>query len=122
MSRIPIRLRLTLAFAIAMAIVLAATGAFVYFRVSAALDEAVNESLDNRLADARVLAERGISGPPRLEEEAFTEITSPSETLLSPAELQEARTRTHPPPALESALRHILALSQLKLVEMAHPL
>ena len=37
-------------------------------------------------------------------------------------ELQEARTRTHPPPALECALRHIPALSQLKLVEMAHPL
>ena len=90
MSRIPIRLRLTLAFAIAMAIVLAATGAFVYFRVSAALDEAVNESLDNRLADARALAQNGISDL-RLEEEAFTEITPPGETILSPAELQEAK-------------------------------
>ena len=96
MNRFPIRLRLTLAFAIAMAIVLAATGAFVYFRVSSALDEAVNESLDNRLADARVLAREGIGEPVRREEEAFTEIipAGRSSSVLSPAELQEAKAGT----------------------------
>ena len=91
MNRFPIRLRLTLAFAIAMAIVLAATGAFVYLRVSSALDEAVNESLDNRLADARVLAREGFTDL-RREEEAFTEIipSGQSSTVLSSAELRQA--------------------------------
>ena len=92
MSRFPIRLRLTLAFAIAMAIVLAATGGFIYWRVSAALNEAVNESLDNRLVDARRLAESGESGL-RTEEEGFTEITPRGVgTIFSPGELREART------------------------------
>ena len=95
MNRFPIRLRLTLAFAIAMAIVLAATGAFVYFRVSSALDEAVNESLDNRLADARALAREGVTEP-RLEEEAFTDFIPASgrSSYLSPAELRQAETST----------------------------
>ena len=97
MSRFPIRLRLTLAFAIAMAIVLAATGAFVYFRVSSALDEAVNESLDNRLADASVRARESTTTPPlRREEEAFTEFipAGRSSSVLSAAELQEAKADT----------------------------
>jgi signal transduction histidine kinase len=91
-SRFPIRLRLTLAFAIAMAIVLAATGGFIYWRVSSALNEAVNESLDNRLVDARELARGANPMPLRTEEEGFTEITPDGEgTIFSPGELREAR-------------------------------
>ncbi len=48
MSRLPIRVRLTLAFAVAMAVVLAATGAFLYTRLSTSLDEAIDESLQAR--------------------------------------------------------------------------
>jgi two-component system, OmpR family, sensor kinase len=90
MSRFPIRLRLTLAFAIAMALVLTGTGAFIYFRVSSSLDEAVTESLDSRLADARDLARRGLTVL-RLEEEGFIEIAPLGKSILSPAELEEAR-------------------------------
>jgi two-component system, OmpR family, sensor kinase len=50
-SRIPIRIRLTLAFALAMAVVLAAIGAFLYVRLGSSLDEAIDESLQARLAE-----------------------------------------------------------------------
>ncbi len=76
MSRLPIRLRLTLAFAIAMAIVLAATGAFVYFRLQSALNESVDESLALRLSDARRLAAAGGETGITITEEGFTEITT----------------------------------------------
>jgi CHASE3 domain sensor protein len=38
MSRLPIRLRLTLAFALAMAVVLSAVGAFLYVRLGDSLE------------------------------------------------------------------------------------
>jgi two-component system, OmpR family, sensor kinase len=75
MSRLPIRLRLTLAFAIAMAIVLAATGAFVYFRLESSLDEGIGEALEARLADATALARSGETGR-RADEEGFTTIVA----------------------------------------------
>ena len=51
MSRLPIRVRLTLAFALAMAVVLTAVGAFLYFRLGSSLDEAVDEGLQARTAE-----------------------------------------------------------------------
>jgi signal transduction histidine kinase len=51
MSRLPIRVRLTVAFALAMALVLAATGAFLYFRLQSSLDESIDEALEARAAD-----------------------------------------------------------------------
>ena len=45
MSRLPLRLRLTLVFAVAMAAVLAAVGFFVYVRVGSALLSSVDQSL-----------------------------------------------------------------------------
>lgn len=74
MSRLPIRIRLTVAFAVAMAVVLAATGAFVYFQLASALDEGVDESLAGRLSDAANLAATGRTGI-TMSEEGFTEIT-----------------------------------------------
>jgi two-component system, OmpR family, sensor kinase len=47
-SRLPIRIRLTLLFAVAMAVVLAAVGAFVYLRLANSLDEQLDESLEAR--------------------------------------------------------------------------
>jgi two-component system, OmpR family, sensor kinase len=91
MSRFPIRVRLTLAFVIAMAVLLAATGAFVYFRVDSSLNEAVIESLDARLTDAKTLARRGQSD--LNEEEAFTLIVDRNQaTFLTPEQLREAKT------------------------------
>ncbi|MBA3375556.1 MAG: HAMP domain-containing protein [Actinobacteria bacterium] len=51
MRRIPIRLRLTLAFAVAMGVVLAATGAFLYVQLRTSLDEAIDESLEARVSE-----------------------------------------------------------------------
>jgi two-component system, OmpR family, sensor kinase len=91
MSRFPIRVRLTLAFVIAMAVLLAGTGAFVYFRVDSSLNEAVIESLDARLTDAKTLATRGQSGLD--EEEAFTVIVDRNQVpFLSPEQLRDAKT------------------------------
>ena len=81
MSRMPIRVRLSLAFALAMAVVLAATGAFVYFRFESALDESVDESLSARLSDAVSLARAGGSTGITISDEGFTEIAEWFETL-----------------------------------------
>ncbi len=78
MSRLPIRLRLTLAFGVAMTIVLAATGAFVYFRLEASLDEGIDENLAARLVDASALAESGRTGR-TVTDEGFTEISASAE-------------------------------------------
>jgi hypothetical protein len=43
--RIPIRLRVTLAFAGVMAVLLAATGLFVYLRLGAELDATIDQGL-----------------------------------------------------------------------------
>jgi two-component system, OmpR family, sensor kinase len=55
MSRLPIRVRLSVAFAAAMAIVLAALGAFLYFQLRSSLDE----QLDARLRAQASAAEAG---------------------------------------------------------------
>jgi two-component system OmpR family sensor kinase len=103
-SRFPIRLRLTLAFALAMAVVLAATGGFIYFRVASALDEAVNDSLDARLADAKALAQAEARG--RTEEDWFTDIIRPGGT---PANLSVAQ--------LEQALRDRIVVERIPRVD-----
>jgi two-component system OmpR family sensor kinase len=51
MSRLPIRLRVTLVFAAVMALVLAATGLFVYLRMGSELDEAIDQDLHARARD-----------------------------------------------------------------------
>jgi heavy metal sensor kinase len=53
--RVPIRLRLTLAFVVAMAIVLSAIGLFVYVRLDAALDGTIDQSLRGRADDVTAL-------------------------------------------------------------------
>jgi two-component system OmpR family sensor kinase len=52
-SRIPIRWRLSLAFAVAMAVVLGATGAFLYARLGTSLDQSIDDGLHAR-ADALI--------------------------------------------------------------------
>ena len=56
MSRLPLRLRLTLGFALAMAVVLGAVGALLYVRLDDALSEQLDESLEVR---AQTLADGG---------------------------------------------------------------
>src|SRR5262245_42324364 len=62
MSRLPIRVRLTLAFAVAMAVVLAAIGALVYVRLQSSLDGEVDSGLQARATDLAALAAQGDTG------------------------------------------------------------
>jgi hypothetical protein len=50
MSRLPLRVRLTLVFAAVMAAVLAVTGLFVYERLQGTLDEQIEQTLITRAA------------------------------------------------------------------------
>jgi signal transduction histidine kinase len=55
LSRLPIRVRLTVAFALAMVIVLGAAALFVYLRQQADLNDAIDQSLSSRANDVATL-------------------------------------------------------------------
>jgi two-component system OmpR family sensor kinase len=79
MSRLPIRLRLTLVFTLAMAIVLAAAAWFLYLRVGNELADGIDQSLRARAQDVRALVLDGGSlngtGSPLIETgESFAEL------------------------------------------------
>jgi two-component system OmpR family sensor kinase len=83
-SRLPIRVRVTLAFAAAMAAVLAAVGAFVYAELRSDLDESIDQGLRARVGEVSALAgapERGLGGPGGTSlierEETFSQILDP---------------------------------------------
>ena len=59
MSRLPIRLRLTLLFALVMAVVLAATGFLIYRRVGATLLSSIDQGLRGQAVEAASRAEHG---------------------------------------------------------------
>ena len=65
MDRIPIRLRLTLAFAVAMAVVLAVLGFLLYTRMESALDNAMDRNLRGRADDVEALVRHGGIGLPQ---------------------------------------------------------
>jgi signal transduction histidine kinase len=71
MSRLPIRLRLSLAFAGAMAILLAALGVFLYVGLEHSLDEQIDANL-------RAQADAAATGAVVVEEETITQILAPS--------------------------------------------
>jgi two-component system OmpR family sensor kinase len=85
MSRIPIRLRLTLAFTLALAIVLAATGAFLYLRLGSSLDEAIDEGLRARAAE---LAPRVARGDTRLGDDIGAGLLDPDERFVQVLDLE----------------------------------
>lgn len=79
MNRLPIRVRLTLAFALAMAVVLAAMGAFLYFRLASSLDETINEGLQTRAAELAPLVAQNASllGSDFAGDENFAQVLGP---------------------------------------------
>ena len=87
MSRVPIRLRLTLVFTAAMAVVLAAMGIFVYSLVASDLSTALDRELRSRAQDLSALVERNGSleetGSPFIEHgESFAELIGPGDRVL----------------------------------------
>ena len=88
LSRMPIRLRLTLVFVAVMTIVLVAVGLFVYLRFRAELDATINSSLRSRATDVAALVKEADSG---LSEgrgnlvgrsESFAEVLDPAGQVL----------------------------------------
>jgi signal transduction histidine kinase len=61
-ARIPIRLRVTLAFVVVMALVLTATGLFLYLRFSSEFDRNIDDGLRSRAADVSALVQQADSG------------------------------------------------------------
>jgi two-component system OmpR family sensor kinase len=60
--RLPIRVKLSIAFVVVMALVLGATGLFVYVRFHETLDGTLNQGLRTRAADVKVLIREADSG------------------------------------------------------------
>jgi two-component system, OmpR family, sensor kinase len=110
MSRLPIRLRLTLAFTVAIALLLGTGGAFVYERQRSDLDEQIERELSARLAGvAAIIVDDGDDlGDPaqdpleRVDEEGFVQVLDEQGTvadataealkadpLLTPAQVDE---------------------------------
>ena len=77
MSRIPIRIRLTLFFAVAMAIVLAAVGLFVYLRVASDLDRTFDKDLRSRGQALSALVQGGGSVRGTGTADTFAEVVTP---------------------------------------------
>jgi two-component system OmpR family sensor kinase len=89
LARIPIRLRLTLAFAAAMLVVVVAAGLFLYLRLGAALDRAIDQSLLSRADDVTALVRTAGSGLRQApgnglveQEESFAQLLAPDGTIL----------------------------------------
>jgi two-component system, OmpR family, sensor kinase len=85
LRRVPIRLRLALAFAAVMAVVLAATGAFVYLRLQSDLDRGVDQTLASKATDVATLTESSsrplrhpVEGPLAEGGETFAQILTPT--------------------------------------------
>jgi signal transduction histidine kinase len=110
MTRVPIRVRMAAAFAVAMALVLAATGWFLYMRVDSRLAATLDRQLRVRSHDLKVIVRQpgstlaAANGPPSVEKgENYAQLldsrgsvvqaTPPlgTRSLLSPADLRRAR-------------------------------
>ncbi len=111
-ARLPIRWRLTLAFTLVMAVVLVATGSFLYLQFRGGLDRAINQGLRSRAGDVVALVQQADSGlreagksPLTKRSESFAQILSlrggvldatpllRGHRLLSPADLARAARR-----------------------------
>jgi signal transduction histidine kinase len=80
MSKLPIRVRVTLAFAGVMAVVLAALGLFLYLRLQAELDATIDAALQTRTAELAPLARAGDPVPPG-DSENFARVLGTGQSL-----------------------------------------
>jgi signal transduction histidine kinase len=85
MSRLPLRVRLSVAFATAMTLVLVACALFVYLRLQEDLDDTVDAALEARLQTVVAVARAGGDLPRSLvgePEEGFAQLVTPDGQLL----------------------------------------
>jgi heavy metal sensor kinase len=92
-SRLPVRLRLTLAFALVMAIVLGAIGALLYVRLGDSLQEQVDENLEARAAELSALVGGGQLGAelPSADDEGFSQVLRPDGSMVASSSSVAAR-------------------------------
>ncbi len=100
MSSLPIRVRLTLPFAVVMALVLVATGAFVYVRVGGALLTSVDQTLGAQFAEA---SSRVQDGEPLVDRDAAD--VAPVEQLVTSSGQIVSSTPVSLPPVLDPSRR-----------------
>jgi heavy metal sensor kinase len=88
-SRVPIRLRVTLVFTLAMALVLIGVGLFLYLRLESQLDESIDNGLRSRAGEVSVLARAsgsGLSGSRGAslieQDESFAQVLTPNGRLV----------------------------------------
>ncbi len=104
MSRLPVRLRVTLAFAGVMVIVLGATGLFLYLRLGTQLNHTIDRNLQTRAEQLAALirvSDHGLGEPARSvlrgERENYAQVLTPSGRLFDP------KAQSHHPPVLDPA-------------------
>jgi signal transduction histidine kinase len=111
---LPIRLKLTLAFTGVMALVLAATGLFLYLRLGAQLDQTLNDGLRSRAGDVSALvqqADKGLTDAVRTQGGDVG--ASPAQILDSGGRVFDATPGFQQRPLLSAAeLRHLSARSR----------
>ena len=90
MSRLPIRLRLSLVFALAMALVLAAVGAFLYIRLGDSLEEQLDETLDARADAVATLVRQDATPQFDGDDETFFRVLGPDGSVLAESPRFEA--------------------------------
>jgi two-component system OmpR family sensor kinase len=107
MTRLPIRLRLTLAFAIAMAAVLAAMGAFVYIRVSDALVSSVDQSLRRQATETAIRLRQGgaLAEQDKGEGTGLAQLLDPSGHVVRSTAPAGAAPLTRPPEEARATLK-----------------
>jgi len=116
MSRLPIRIRLTLPFALAMAAVLAALGGYVYLRVSSTLLHGIDQNLLAQSAEASVRVSRGRAPLDRDSDSriSFAQVLTPRGVVVV----------SDPPglaPLLDAGQRHLVASGRLLRTTVALP-
>ncbi len=79
----PLRTRVTLVAAALMAVVLAATGAFVYLRLQAELRQAIDETLRSRADAELAVVERSGTLPHDQPDDAFAQLIGPDGALVA---------------------------------------
>jgi heavy metal sensor kinase len=113
MSRIPIRIRVTLAFTLVMAALLAGLGLFIYDRVDDQLNETIDQGLHGRIDEAVTIVNQ--SDPDELREgrllaeseESFGQILTPDGRVL------DSTSQLGAGPALDAAQRRAASAGQI---------
>ncbi len=113
MSRIPIRLRVTLAFAVVMALLLAALGLVVYDHVDSQLNDTIDQGLEGRINEAKTIVEQ--SDPDELREGRLLAESEESfgQILAGNGRVLDTTSQLGTEPALDAAERRALATGEV---------